>query len=89
MRPVNTGVIKNFVRGFSALSLALVPLLSAPAAQAAPAAEVVTLTDAVGPVQVTTSPLRINSETTSHGVGVIALTPYGVAHGVPTGSYRV
>ncbi|MFD8714473.1 hypothetical protein ACFV07_28980 [Streptomyces anulatus] len=36
-----------------------------------------------------TSPLRINSETTSHGVGVIALTPYGVAHGVPTGSYRV
>lgn len=35
------------------------------------------------------SPLRINSDTTSHGVGVIALTPYGVAHGVPTGSYCV
>ncbi|MFD4177592.1 hypothetical protein [Streptomyces anulatus] len=36
-----------------------------------------------------TSPLRIGSETTSRGVGVIALTPYGVAHGVPTGPYRV
>ncbi|WP_405191687.1 HNH endonuclease family protein [Streptomyces anulatus] len=46
-------MIKNFVRGFSALSLALVPLLSAPAAQAAPAAEVTTLADAVGLVQVT------------------------------------
>ncbi|KQX40652.1 hypothetical protein ASD97_39710 [Streptomyces sp. Root63] len=46
-------VIKNLVRGFSALSLALVPLLSAPAAQAAPAAEVTTLADAVGLVQVT------------------------------------
>ncbi|MFD8475211.1 HNH endonuclease family protein [Streptomyces globisporus] len=46
-------MIKNFVRGASALSLALVPLLSAPAAQAAPAAEVTTLADAVGLVQVT------------------------------------
>ncbi|MBW3709703.1 HNH endonuclease [Streptomyces griseus] len=46
-------VIKNLVRGFSALSLALVPFLSAPAAQAAPAAEVTTLADAVGLVQVT------------------------------------
>ncbi|MEV5676487.1 HEAT repeat domain-containing protein [Streptomyces sp. NPDC052179] len=36
-----------------------------------------------------TSPLRINSETTSRGVGVIALTPYGVAHGVPTGTYCI
>ncbi|MFD8061984.1 HNH endonuclease family protein [Streptomyces cyaneofuscatus] len=46
-------MIKNFVRGLSALSLALVPLLSAPAAQAAPAAEVTTLANAVGLVQVT------------------------------------
>ncbi|MFJ7416751.1 HNH endonuclease family protein [Streptomyces sp. NPDC098077] len=46
-------MIKNFVRGFSAFSLALVPLLSAPAAQAAPAAEVTTLADAVGLVQIT------------------------------------
>ncbi|MFE3384753.1 HNH endonuclease family protein [Streptomyces anulatus] len=46
-------MIKNFVRGFGALSLALVPLLSAPAAQAAPAAEVTTLADAVGLVEVT------------------------------------
>lgn len=46
-------VIKNFVRGFGALSLALVPLLSSPAAQAAPAAEVTTLADAVGLVKVT------------------------------------
>ncbi|MEU3706987.1 HNH endonuclease family protein [Streptomyces anulatus] len=46
-------MIKNLVRGFSALSLALVPLLSAPAAQAAPTAEVTTLADAVGLVQVT------------------------------------
>ncbi len=44
-------VIKNFVRGFGALSLALIPLLSAPAAQAAPAAEVTPLADAVGLVQ--------------------------------------
>ncbi|WP_331759023.1 HNH endonuclease family protein [Streptomyces anulatus] len=46
-------MIKNLVRGFSVLSLALAPLLSAPAAQAAPAAEVTTLADAVGLVQVT------------------------------------
>ncbi|MCC8477287.1 HNH endonuclease family protein [Streptomyces parvus] len=46
-------MIKNFVRGFGALSLALVPLLSSPAAQAAPAAEVTTLADAVGLVKVT------------------------------------
>ncbi|MGW6289092.1 HNH endonuclease family protein [Streptomyces sp. NPDC055107] len=46
-------MIKNFVRGFSAFSLALVPLLSAPAAQAAPTAEVTTLADAVGLVQIT------------------------------------
>jgi hypothetical protein len=46
-------VIKSLVRGFSALSLALVPLLSAPAAQAAPTAEVTTLADAVGLVQAT------------------------------------
>ncbi|MEU1171754.1 HNH endonuclease family protein [Streptomyces microflavus] len=46
-------MIKNFVRGFSALSLALVSLVSAPAVQAAPAAEVTTLADAVGLVQVT------------------------------------
>ncbi len=49
---LNAVVIKNFVRGFGALSLALVPLLSAPAAQAAPAAEMTTLADAVGLVQV-------------------------------------
>ncbi|MFB8126081.1 HNH endonuclease family protein [Streptomyces bacillaris] len=46
-------MIKNLLRGFSALSLALVPLLSAPAAQAAPTAEVTTLADAVGLVEVT------------------------------------
>ncbi|EGE39505.1 DUF1524 domain-containing protein [Streptomyces sp. SID4928] len=46
-------MIKNLLRGFSALSLALVPLLSAPAAQAAPTAEVTTLADAVGLVQTT------------------------------------
>ncbi|MGW5930506.1 HNH endonuclease family protein [Streptomyces anulatus] len=46
-------MIKNLVRGFSALSLALVPFLTAPAAQAAPAAEVTTLADAVGLVKVT------------------------------------
>ncbi|MFJ9188565.1 HNH endonuclease family protein [Streptomyces anulatus] len=45
-------MIKNLVRGFSVLSLALAPLLSAPVAQAAPAAEVTTLADAVGLVQV-------------------------------------
>ncbi|MFF9795289.1 MULTISPECIES: HNH endonuclease family protein [Streptomyces] len=46
-------MIKNLVRGFSALSLALVPLLWAPTAQAAPAPEVTTLADAVGLVKVT------------------------------------
>ncbi|MEV6477261.1 HNH endonuclease family protein [Streptomyces sp. NPDC051657] len=46
-------MIKNLVRGFSALSLALVPLLSAPAAQASPTAEVTPLADAVGLLQVT------------------------------------
>lgn len=46
-------VIKNIARVCSALSLALVPLLSAPAAQAAPAPEVTTLADAVGLVKVT------------------------------------
>ncbi|WP_405191681.1 HNH endonuclease family protein [Streptomyces anulatus] len=45
-------MIKNFVR-FSALSLTLVSLFSAPTVQAAPAAEVTTLADAVGLVQVT------------------------------------
>ncbi|MFG2925581.1 HNH endonuclease family protein [Streptomyces sp. NPDC048305] len=46
-------MIKNIVRGFSALSLALVPLLPASAVQAAPAPEVTTLADAVGLVRVT------------------------------------
>ncbi|WP_435240236.1 HNH endonuclease family protein [Streptomyces sp. YPW6] len=48
-------MINNLVRTFGALSLALVPLLSAPAAQAAaaPPAEVMTLADAVGLVEVT------------------------------------
>ncbi|MBK5995142.1 HNH endonuclease [Streptomyces sp. MBT58] len=46
-------MIKNLLRGFSALSLALVPLLSSPAALAAPTAEVTTLADAVGLVKVT------------------------------------
>ncbi|MEW5539261.1 HNH endonuclease family protein [Streptomyces cyaneofuscatus] len=46
-------MIKNLLRGFSALFLALVPLLSAPAAQAAPTAEVTTLAEAVGLVEVT------------------------------------
>ncbi|MEU0764980.1 HNH endonuclease family protein [Streptomyces microflavus] len=45
-------MIKNLLRGFSALSLALVPLLSSPAALAAPTAEVITLADAVGLVKV-------------------------------------
>lgn len=35
------------------------------------------------------SPLAIGPETPSRGTGVIALTPYGVAHGVPTGAYRI
>ncbi len=46
-------MIKNLVRGFGALSLALVPLLSSPAAEAAFAPEVMTLADAVGLVTVT------------------------------------
>ncbi|MFD3976348.1 HNH endonuclease family protein [Streptomyces cyaneofuscatus] len=46
-------MIKNIALGFSALSLALLPLLSAPAAQAAPSPEVTTLADAVGLVKVT------------------------------------
>ncbi|WP_097983002.1 hypothetical protein [Streptomyces sp. f150] len=47
-------MIKNLVRGFGALSLALVSLLSAPATHAAsPVAEVTTLADAVGLVPVT------------------------------------
>ncbi|MFJ7416817.1 HNH endonuclease family protein [Streptomyces sp. NPDC098077] len=45
-------MIKNFVR-FSALSLTLVSFFSAPTVQAAPAAEVTTLADAVGLVEVT------------------------------------
>ncbi|MGV2917251.1 HNH endonuclease, partial [Streptomyces alfalfae] len=47
-------MIRNLARGFGALSLALVPLLSSPAAQAAqtaPVAEVTTLADAVGLVK--------------------------------------
>ncbi|MFF3085962.1 HEAT repeat domain-containing protein [Streptomyces nojiriensis] len=35
------------------------------------------------------SPLSIGPETVSRGVGVIALTPYGVAQGVPAGAYRI
>ncbi|MGC5530322.1 GmrSD restriction endonuclease domain-containing protein [Streptomyces sp. SR-10] len=49
-------MIKNLMRGLGALSLALVPLLPPPAAQAAqtaPAAEVTTLADAVGLLKVT------------------------------------
>ncbi|WP_373561389.1 GmrSD restriction endonuclease domain-containing protein [Streptomyces sp. rh34] len=49
-------MIRNLVRGISALSLALVPLLPPPAAQAAqaaPAAEVMPLADAVGLLKVT------------------------------------
>ncbi|MFI0107856.1 HNH endonuclease family protein [Streptomyces parvus] len=50
-------MIKNLARAIGALSLALVPLLSCPAAQAAaaaaPVAEVTTLADAVGLVKVT------------------------------------
>ncbi|MFJ8405964.1 HNH endonuclease family protein [Streptomyces microflavus] len=45
-------MIKNLLRGFSALTLALVSLLSPAAAQAAPTAEVLTLADAVGLVKV-------------------------------------
>lgn len=46
-------VIKNLVRGFGALSLALVSLLPSAAAQAASAPEVTTLADAVGLVTAT------------------------------------
>ncbi|MFE6837208.1 hypothetical protein ACFVFI_20535 [Streptomyces sp. NPDC057705] len=35
------------------------------------------------------SPLGIGPETASRGVGVIALTPYGVVQGVPAGAYRM
>ncbi|WP_327185086.1 HEAT repeat domain-containing protein [Streptomyces sp. NBC_01334] len=35
------------------------------------------------------SPLHIGPGTRSRGTGVIALTPYGLAHGVPTGAYRI
>lgn len=35
------------------------------------------------------SPLDIGPDTPSRGTGVIALTPYGVAHGVPAGAYRI
>ncbi|MER5185400.1 HEAT repeat domain-containing protein [Streptomyces sp. NPDC002896] len=35
------------------------------------------------------SPLAIGPDTPSRGTGVIALTPYGAAHGVPTGAYRM
>ncbi|MFE8013399.1 hypothetical protein ACFU3O_11745 [Streptomyces antibioticus] len=35
------------------------------------------------------SPLHISAETPSRGTGVIALTPYGVARGVPAGAYRI
>ncbi|MCD9899036.1 HNH endonuclease family protein [Streptomyces sp. MT29] len=46
-------MIKNLARTFGVLSLALLPSLSFPAASAASAAEVTTLFDAVGLVQVT------------------------------------
>ncbi|MFG2278766.1 HEAT repeat domain-containing protein [Streptomyces asoensis] len=35
------------------------------------------------------SPLHIGPDTPSRGTGVIALTPYGVTHGVPAGAYRI
>ncbi len=35
------------------------------------------------------NPLAIGPDTPSHGVGVVALTPYGVEHGVPAGAYRI
>ncbi|WP_331726388.1 hypothetical protein [Streptomyces sp. NBC_00887] len=35
------------------------------------------------------SPLSIGPQTVSRGVGVIALTPYGVVEGVPAGTYRI
>ncbi|MEU4501722.1 hypothetical protein [Streptomyces sp. NPDC024089] len=35
------------------------------------------------------SPLAIGPDTRACGAGVVAMTPYGVAHGVPTGVYRI
>ncbi|MEV8547565.1 HEAT repeat domain-containing protein [Streptomyces sp. NPDC051572] len=35
------------------------------------------------------TPLDLTADTPSRGTGVIALTPYGVAHGVPAGAYRI
>ncbi|MFE2664285.1 HEAT repeat domain-containing protein [Streptomyces mirabilis] len=35
------------------------------------------------------SPLDISADTPSRGTGVVALTPYGVAHGVTAGAYRI
>ncbi|MFE2933175.1 HEAT repeat domain-containing protein [Streptomyces sp. NPDC059278] len=35
------------------------------------------------------SPLDIGPDTRARGAGVLAMTPYGVAHGVPTGAYRI
>ncbi|MFJ5270631.1 HEAT repeat domain-containing protein [Streptomyces sp. NPDC088358] len=35
------------------------------------------------------TPLNISADTPSRGTGVIALTPYGVAHGVPAGAHRI
>ncbi len=46
-------MIKNLARGLSALSFALVPVFSAAPARAAPTAEVTTLADAVGLIEVT------------------------------------
>ncbi|WP_406006761.1 HEAT repeat domain-containing protein [Streptomyces sp. NBC_00637] len=35
------------------------------------------------------SPLHLGPDTPSRGTGVVALTPYGLAHGVPPGAFRV
>jgi hypothetical protein len=35
------------------------------------------------------SPLTIEPDTPSRGTGVLALTPYGVAHDAPAGAHRV
>lgn len=35
------------------------------------------------------SPLDISADTPSRGTGVVALTPYGVARGVPAGAHRI
>ncbi|WP_427921549.1 HEAT repeat domain-containing protein [Streptomyces sp. cg40] len=35
------------------------------------------------------NPLDLTADTPSRGTGVVALTPYGVAHGVPAGAYRI